>query len=232
VFGYAGGSFPGEYGTCGNTLAAGTSCEVELRFAPNTLGPHQATLTLSYDGGAEATRPVTGGGAGQSDNLLRNPGGEQGGIPPTSWTDDAPGDWITTQGGPGTADPFEGGMFIASDLGPDDTDFWLWQDALVDDWAVAIDTGALRFAFSGRARAYGPGDDVFRIRVRYRDGDGTDLAEWDSDWITGGAWQKLGDTRAAPAGTRMIRVQLGCHRNGGTYCDAYYDALELRAVYP
>jgi hypothetical protein len=229
-FDYAGGAFPGDAGTCGPSLGAGQACEVALRFAPGTLGQHLATFTVTYDGGAEATRPVTGGGTGKSGNLLVNPGGEQGGNdPPLGWTSDGVGRWLTGA----WVTPREGSLFIGSDVAPDGVEIWLFQDvAIADAWVPLVEGSLLRFVLSGYARNYGLGDDVYRIRVRYRDGAGVDLDEWDSGWLTSDTWQPLDDSRVAPPATRVVRVQLGCLRSGGTYCDAYYDALDLQAAYP
>ncbi len=50
-FAYTGGSFPGTSGTCGFSLAAGSSCLLNLEFIPSIGGAFSETLSLTYDDG-------------------------------------------------------------------------------------------------------------------------------------------------------------------------------------
>jgi hypothetical protein len=61
-FGFPGNTFPGG-GSCGATLAPGTSCTVILAFSPTTAGAAQGKLQLGYDDGA-ASQTVSVGVAG------------------------------------------------------------------------------------------------------------------------------------------------------------------------
>ncbi len=74
------------------------------------------------------------------------------------------------------------------------------------------------------------GGDRSRIIVEYRDAAGAVLASYDSGEIRHAWWRALSDMRTAPAGTRTIRVRLLGRRTGGSYTDAYFDALLLRAL--
>ncbi|HEY3449447.1 MAG TPA: choice-of-anchor D domain-containing protein [Myxococcales bacterium] len=64
-FAYTGGTFPGSGGTCGDTLAPFSGCEISITFEPAAAGPFAGTLDVSYDeGGATAhvTRDLRGTG--------------------------------------------------------------------------------------------------------------------------------------------------------------------------
>lgn len=223
------GGFPGDAGSCGDTLAAGADCLVELVFAPAELGRHAGELAVSHDGG-EATRALAGGAAGQTDNLLVNPGGEDFGTPPPGWTA-ALGDWSA-----GVeileADPFLDMGYLYSDEGDNNVDLALRQDVDVAAWASTIDAGLLRIAFTGRARGLLLEEDEHRIRVHFFDEAGGPLGLYTSDYQTTATWTERSVTRLAPAGTRTIRVELNCRKDSGSICNAYFDALDLTASYP
>ena len=68
--------------------------------------------------------------------------------------------------------------------------------------------------------------------VRYFDGGGSPLATWNTGLQTTADWTQYDDIRLAPTGTRSIQVELRCQKPSGDYCDGYFDAMELRAVYP
>lgn len=225
------GGFPGAGGSCGGVLGPGDGCTVEVVFAPGELGRHAATLTVSHDAGTDATRDVGGGAIGQTDNLLENAGGESSGEPPPGWTPIA-GEWIT---GAVLAEvsPAAGDGYFYSDTGPNSTDFVLLQDVDVSAWAYTADQSALRISFSGQGRGWASGQgDEHRIRVHYLDGGGSAVEVWTTDYQDVTEWQLYADERVAPAGTRTVRVELNCRKSSGTWCNAYFDALELRASYP
>lgn len=228
-FGFPGG-FPGGAGTCGASLAAGASCTVEVVFSPGALGLHVGTLAVGHADGPDVTRDLAGGGAGQSDNLLANPGGETFGEPPPSWTQ-VVGDWIADVL-PGETAPYAGMGYIYADSGMSNTDYSLQQTVAVSTWAVTIDQGLMHLAFSGRARALAAGDNQYRIRVHYLAAGGGTLALYNTDYQSVPAWTSYTDTRVAPVGTRSVRVELNCRKQSGTYCNAYFDALDLHAEYP
>ncbi|HRK07707.1 MAG TPA: choice-of-anchor D domain-containing protein [Pseudobdellovibrionaceae bacterium] len=52
-FGFAGGSYPGSSGTCGTTLAAGSSCSLQIAFSPSTSGTQNDTLDFNYHDGVQ-----------------------------------------------------------------------------------------------------------------------------------------------------------------------------------
>lgn len=230
-FDYTGDTYPGDAGTCTDTLAAGASCTVELFFDPQDLGVYEDTLVIAYDQGRETTRALTGGGMGQSDNLLTNPGGEEPGSPPPGWSDIAAGEWIASA--PPSVTPYEGAGCVHAADGPTAIEFALVQDVDVSQWSTTIDQGLMHLAFAGRGRTLDYANDQYRLVVRYRDALGRQLDSWMTDWRLESLWLEHGTQSTAPVGTRSVRVELNCRKYRlSTICDAYFDALELHAVYP
>lgn len=227
-YGYVGGSFPGGGGDCGTTLPAGSSCTVAVVFSPMDWRAYETTLVITHDDGLEASRPIVGDGQGASNNLLRNPGGENGGNPPANWTSTGAGNWTTGS----WVTPAEGTSFIAADNVPEGQDMWLVQVVSLDMFAERVASGTLRVEFAGQARNFGIDDDVYRVQLRIIDPTGALLADWDSGVQTADAWTPVAHDMLIPAGANRVRVRLYCLRTGGTYCDAYYDDLSLRVAYP
>lgn len=226
------GPFPGLQGTCGATLGVGASCEVEVRFGPGVLGLHAATLAIGHDAAPDATCELSGGGAGQSENLIVNPGGEMfGSAPPPGWMNVGAGNWMAGAWTSPYPAPIGSG-YLTGLGGPDNQDFILRQDVSVATWADAIDQGVISVSFQGQARSYLPDNDSHRIRVEYRAAGGMVLDAWDTDWLGVASWQLRSDARLAPVGTRTVRVDLMCRKTAFQYCDAYFDELVLRAAYP
>jgi hypothetical protein len=224
------GGFPGSMGTCGAGLGAGEGCTVEVTFSPSQIGLQGGTLTIGHDGGPDALRDLEGGGAGQTENLLTNPGGESFGEPPPGWSQTL-GMWGAGYfDGEGTT--AAGSGYLYADTGGNNVDFALRQDVDASAFAGTSDAGALRFSFSGQARALADGNDEHRIRVHYRDAGGNALATWTSNYASLAAWQAYGDMRLAPVGTRTVQVELNCRKASGEWCNAYFDVLDLRASYP
>lgn len=227
-FGFPGG-FPGGVGTCADTLGAGESCTVEVVFSPSQIGRHAGQLGVSHEGGG-ATRDLEGGAAGQTANLLTNPGGESSGNPPPGWTE-IEGNWIAGVL-PMESDPYTGAGYIYADSGFNNVDYSLLQDVDLGTFATTIDAGLLRMSFASHVRAYAAGDNEYRVRVHYLDSMGATAFIWTTDYQSVGSWQEYADTRPVPAGTRTVRVELNCRKNSGMYCNAYFDALDLHASYP
>lgn len=225
------GGFPGTTGDCGEALAPGESCTVEVVFSPAELGRHAGTLTVSHDGGPEATRELAGGAIGQSDDLLSNGGGEEPGEPPPGWSA-IEGQWIAGEVA-GEVDPFVGDGYLYAVGGANNVDYSLRQEVDLGAWALTIDEAALRVSFSGRARGLaGAGGDEHRIRLHYFDASGGPVHVSSTNYQAATEWQEHTDSRVIPPGTRTVRVELNCRKNSGSICNAYFDALELRASYP
>ncbi|RME18397.1 MAG: DUF2341 domain-containing protein [Bdellovibrio sp.] len=54
------GPFPGTNGTCGNTLASGNSCTIEVRFTPTALGLATDSIEMQYNNGLVTTSVTLG----------------------------------------------------------------------------------------------------------------------------------------------------------------------------
>lgn len=220
----------GALGTCGQELAAADSCLVEVLFSPTELGNFGGSLAIAYDGHADAVRDISGGGSGVTGNLLTNPGGEDTGSPPPGWVASL-GSWVASPI-PAETDPYEGASLILAETGPNNSDLTLLQDVSVAAWSTVIDEGLLRISVEGQARALASNNDQHRLRTIYLDAGGSALQLWTTDYQSATEWTAYADLRTAPAGTRTIRVELACRKAAGTYCNAYFDALDLHALYP
>ena len=73
---YTGGAYPGTLGTCGATITAGVSCDIEIDFAPTGVGLFPDTIQLNYNDGLIATNSQLGitGTAGLPALLSLTPG--------------------------------------------------------------------------------------------------------------------------------------------------------------
>ncbi|MCH9683444.1 MAG: hypothetical protein K0V04_18550 [Deltaproteobacteria bacterium] len=216
--------------TCGDVLEPQADCTVEIDFTATTLGLLDGTMTVGGGTAWEASVTLTGAGAGQTDNLLQNPGGELPGQPPPGWINTGSGEW--SSGEVPTVLPWSGAGYIFGGQGPTLVSYQLDQASGVEAWATTIDAELLRFSFVGFARAQSNFNDEYTFRVRYLDAGGTTLRDWSLPWTTGAMWEQYSHTRYAPAGTRSVQVELGCRKTGGDFCDAFFDGLDLRASYP
>lgn len=230
-FPYEGGDFPGLEGSCGDSLGPGDACAVSVAFTPTDIGFLEGTLAITYDGGDDVELPLAGAGAGVSDNLLDNPGGELQGTPPPGWTNAGDGEWTSDELFDGV-EPFEGVSFISADTGPNVLRYSLIQVVDVSMWTTTIDQGLMWFAFEGYARSQSNDNDDYRIRVLYRDETNASLETWTSGWNSDSEWTMEADQRTAPVGTRSVEVELQCRKFQGSFCDAYFDGLRLGAQYP
>jgi RHS repeat-associated protein len=165
-------------------------------------------------------------------NLLQNAGCEsalvENKIP--SWASPDGGAWAQGAGAVG-GPPFsvEGdAYFYPSGAGATE----LRQDVDVSAFAASVDGGAQRFEFKGYVRAgTGATPDGARVVVEYRDAaNASVLSSFDSSELTPAEWSQVADTRAAPAGTRWIRVRLISSEHDGLAGGGLFDSLSLRAV--
>jgi hypothetical protein len=224
--------YPGTGGTCGEMLAGGDSCTMELTALPVQPGIDARTIEFSYVGAMTAktigaTLELSGVGTG--DNLLVNPGAEDGasGAVPPAWVVGNGASWQATDG---TVD--EGSLsFYPGDPGTGSV-VTLYQEVPLDGYQAAIDGPGLGIAFSSRARTESVINDPHNLRVVYYNIAHEVLAQWESGFHDSTGWHSHDMTQAIPAMTTTVRVELQCERQWGTNCDAWFDALSLRAVYP
>ena len=103
-----------------------------------------------------------------------------------------------------------------------------YQDVDVSPFAQEIDSGKQTFAFSAHLLSRKPSGDKCWASIEFRSKDGSILDTFKSRIIEAtDVWEKVSDTRKAPAGTRSIRVLLcgdvrsneGIRGNGDTYAD-------------
>lgn len=231
-FSFSGAAYPGTGGTCTETLMPGTSCVIVLACTPAQWGPAAAALSVTYDDGAGGSGAIAtmlrARGTGRTDNLLVNGDAEQGGMPPAGWSQSDGGgeNWQTT-----SSAAFAGAMAIWAGEGSDVTSFRLRQSIGVDPWVALVDAGELRFRVSAQMRAYEQDNDPHQVRLRFFDADDELLGEEMSRVHASSAWTAAEVEAIAPPSTRLVQVQLRCTRNGGDFCDGYFDDVSLVAIY-
>ncbi|MFH1464686.1 MAG: metallophosphoesterase [Pseudomonadota bacterium] len=165
--------------------------------------------------------------SGLSDNLLQNPGAEQG---TAGWEAiDGPLEALATGECDG-GEPHAGAAYFAvggvCEAGVDAAE--AVQRVDLTAWADAIDEGALNLLFGGWVASY-EGHDLAEIELRFLDGDGAELGRSERLGEPSATWVQLRGVVAVPAGTRAVDFALLGTRSAGQDCDAYLDDLELRA---
>jgi Leucine-rich repeat (LRR) protein len=105
-----------------------------------------------------------------------------------------------------------------------------YQDVDVSSFASEIDAGNKAFKFSGYVRSFDQGNpDEGQAIIEYKDANGVILDTYNSGEISSiGEYALFEDTRAAPIGTRSIKVTIFQIRNSGTNNDGYIDDLILQ----
>jgi hypothetical protein len=128
-FAYAGGTYPGQGGTCGTSLDQGTGCTLVVVYAPTVSGTANATISVSYDDSSGATRSarrdVTGTATSYALLTINN--------------------WPFGGGGGNQPDPFE---FGTSGV-PVDHTFELRNDGAQSALSLAGVAPAAPFSFKG-----------------------------------------------------------------------------------
>ncbi|HEX8150503.1 MAG TPA: PKD domain-containing protein [Pyrinomonadaceae bacterium] len=211
---------PGEYVlrlTASDTRAS-ASDEVKVTVLPANVGP-------TASAGPDKSAPL-------DLNLLHNAGNEsplvENRIP--FWGSPDGGLWAQAPAGVGAL-PFslEGDTYFHTTSAAATE---LRQDVDVSAFAASIDAGAQQFAFEGYVRAgAGSPPEGSRVVVEYRDAAGAAvLASFDTGEVTSPEWLRVADRRAAPAGTRRVRVRLVGTDNNPAAAGGLFDGLSLRAV--
>jgi hypothetical protein len=161
-----------------------------------------------------------------SDNLLVNPGGEEGTF---GWTPiEGPIESLEAGECDGT-EPHAGDAYLAvggvCEDGVDQAE--AVQRVELDDWAADIDAGQALVYFGGWTSSYS-GSDLASLQLRWVDGDGQALGSSAVLSQPSERWVQLQAIEAVPAGARAVDFTLFGTRNAGQDCDAYLDELELR----
>jgi hypothetical protein len=220
-FGLSGG-YPGAGGTCGDELGAGESCTLAVGFHPSTIGPHVSSLDLTYYDGVDLAQPVmapsvglAGGGIGETENLILNPGAESG---VDAWAM-AGSTWEATDG-----DAFEGSYaFEAGNPGLGNTT--LTQSIALGEWSDPLALGGLHFRFAAAGRAPESGSS-YRIDLDFGTGSVSPLQGTSSEW------DPVNATGPVPLGATAVTVTLVCVPGAFDACGALFDGLALSLVYP
>jgi len=168
----------------------------------------------------------TTGKSSFSDNLLLNPGAEQG-------TDH----WTVTQGvleslsdgecnGVG---PFEGERyFSAGGLCEGESDYGeARQNVNLEDWLSDVEGGLVRAHFGGMLRDWS-GDDRPEIRLVFLDEGGAEAGESETIGAQTTEWTDVSTTVDVPSNARSIDFVMMGTRNAGDDNDSYLDEVRLQ----
>jgi hypothetical protein len=229
---WEGGAYPGTTGTCGDALPADATCELVLVVLPGIPGISARAIGLDYDdgsGAAEVMTEVRLVGVGETANLLLNPGFEDSapGAAPTEWNIGA-GNWIVD-----TATAHEGVQSVhPGDGGPEEVT--LYQEVEVGGYAATLGELGLGVTVTGYGVAEGTNNEPFNFRVRIFDDTDTEVgAPTESGFVDPTEWTPWTAALALPKTAATVRLELQCRRGMfATNCDAAFDALDLRFVYP
>lgn len=230
-FGFADGRYPGAGGTCGDTLAPGDSCLIVVEFVSPTWGETKGALVIDYgadDGAQQVQLTLLGVTEGTTRNLLDNASFEDEPPspmdPPPRWVEDN-GDWRRIEGN--STDGQHTAYAGSSSMGPQR--HALWQDVDISKWAPFVDRGLLSVEFTADYRLFSPNDEGELTLLFLGGRDGFEIG---TGLFGTGGWDSFADSAKIPIGTKTLRVELACEKNGGETCDAHFDGLRLRATYP
>ena len=161
----------------------------------------------------------------QGDNLLVNPGAEEGLL---GWTITEGVAESLTAGECNGVNPFDGehyfavgGLCTESDLGR------MHQDVDVSAWADSIDAG-VQVAYASGMLSDWSGADIPAMRLVFLDeaGEETGATGWFE--MPSATWTAVDLESTLPTLTRTVRLELQGTRIAGTDNDSYFDALSLR----
>lgn len=165
-----------------------------------------------------------------STNLLTNGGCELGGSKSVvGWTAASCASTWSCANKPNYINPPQAGnlLFFAGPCTPAE----LFQIVDVSSLAPWIDQGTQQFSFSGWVSTWQSQKDSTQLIVEYRSSTGATLSAFDAGPLAVSLpWKQVSDVRAAPPGTRSIRVRIIAVRAEGTENDGYSDSLSLLAL--
>jgi hypothetical protein len=178
---------------------------------------------------SEWSDPVTftTGSSTLSQNLLLNPGAENG---VSNWSITTGIIESLTDGKCGGEAPNSGTFYFAVGglCDGNETSFSeVFQTVSVAGFAGQIDAGTGEAAFGGYLSNFS-GTDRPAMNTEFLNASGNVLASSTSLTTTADAWTLLTNTEAAPSLTRSIKIILTGTRNAGTDNDSYFDDLFLR----
>jgi hypothetical protein len=179
---------------------------------------------LAWSGWSEPTAFETGASS-LSDNLLINPGAEQG---TDGWEASGPLEALEAGECDGT-EPHQGlAYLVVGGICEEGADYTEAQQLVdITAWAEAADSGELAALFGGHTASHA-GSDLAEMELRYLDAEGAQLGSSGRLGRPEPSWTELQAIEAVPPGTRSIAFVLMGTRNAGQDCDAYFDALLLQ----
>jgi hypothetical protein len=217
---------------CAATLAAGSSCQVDVTFQPSFFGDHAGELRIAIDDvgqPVEVARPFTGRGVGATGNLLINGGGELGSAtdsPPMGWTIGYGPAWSSSDLVP----PVEGSRTISAGWGPPGINEFSLQQAIdVSSLTTWGDAAGVRFYYRAFHRAETDGNDPTSVVLRARDAGGSELGAFPSPPYAGTTCNESVNNVVVPPGTTAVVLELLCDRVQLEWCSGFFDGLEVWA---
>ena len=163
-----------------------------------------------------------------SDNLLLNPGAEDG---TKHWPALEGIIESLTDGECDSVPPHSGDrLFAVGGVCTNEADFGsASQRVSVADWSKAIDADRALAHFGAWMRNYG-GSDQPEFEIAAFAEAGEELARSNRHSNSTGSWDQSSDSLALPSGTRTVEFFLYGTRNAGSDNDSYFDDLELRLL--
>ncbi len=179
---------------------------------------------LAWSEWSEGAAFTTGTGM-LGDNLLDNPGAEQG---VAGW-DAIEGPIEALRAGEcDGGEPHDGEAYFAvggvCEEGVDNAEAIQVVD--IQTWASHADEGELTALYAGWLSSYS-GSDLAEIELRFLDVDGVELGSTERLSDPSAAWVRVLGHARVPEGTRTITFAMLGTRYAGQDCDAYFDDLEL-----
>ena len=227
------GPFALDSTDCPASLDPAGSCTATVSHNADTLGPFSGELQVGYDnadGLQEFSRALDVEVVGETGNLISDPGFEGCtlGMAPSGWQVFAGPAWTCEywEGLP----PHAGDLYLsapASDL--DNFNIGTFID--LTPYEHAISTGSMSFELRGQARAWDENNDLYRLRIRYRNAGGVVQTQHNPPFTSSGSWTLQSDVRTVPGDVSEARIDFYCQKSGGNFCDAYLDTLSLVGTY-
>jgi hypothetical protein len=218
---------------CAPTLAARSSCQVDVEFQPTFFGDHAGELRIAIDDvgqSVEVARPFTGRAVGATGNLLINGGGESGSatdVPPMGWTIGYGPNWSS---GWDEVVPVEGARTISAGWGPPGVNaFSLHQAIDVSSLTTWGDAAGVRLYHRAFQRSETDGNDPTSVVLRVLDASGAELGAFPSSPYAGTAWNESVSNVLAPPGTTTVVLELLCDRQLNDWCGGFFDGVEVWA---
>jgi hypothetical protein len=221
AFGLSNG-YPGMGGDCGDMLGPGERCRIGIGFHPDTIGPHLSAFDLQYYDGVDLGQPVhapvvalRGGGVGETENLVVNPGAESS---LDGWT-------MMDSTWEAIAEDVVDGGFAFEAGNPALGTTTLTQTIGLAEWTNPLAAGGMHYRFAASAKAPEEGS-LYRIDLDFGTGAVTPLMGVQSDW------DAVNVNGPVPLGATSVTVTLTCSAVALMPCGARFDALSLSLVYP